>query len=816
MRLKTKLTSLFLVCGILPLCIAIACALYTANKGFDNVEVLSAKTVETQVSDQLNAVRDIKKSQIENYFGTIANQIKTFSNDRAIIDATVAFRKNFRDYNLENNITDEDVTEMREKLATYYTNEFATEYKSQNENKNPDVDSWVNQLDDEAVVFQYNYIRHNSNPLGSKHLLDKADDSNYGKTHAKYHPMVRDFLEKFGYYDIFLVDPETGDIVYSVFKELDYGTSLKDGPFSNTNFAECFAKANKSEAAEEIVLVDYKQYSPSYEAPASFIASPVFDGDKKVGILMFQMPIDYINQVMGLRSGMGNTGETYLVGNDNLMRCDSYKDPENRSIVSSFRKPEQGKVNTEAVGLALKGETATTQTVNYQGKEVLCAYTPVELLGNRWALLAEIETEEAFAGITQIASTSSAATSGLLWYSCLIGLISGLGVMCIGWVFSGRIATPIQKVADFARKIANGEFDGEDLKHTSKDETGELADSFRTMSSVLNGLTNETARLTAEAKNGNLSARGNDSQFQGCYRSLISGMNELVVAFSEPTQEIRKCMDNVANGDLTQRINGLYQGEFEELKGSINSALTKLEDALSKVSSTTADVANATTEVHSNSQKIAEGSTEQASSLEEIASSLEEMTSMTRQSTDSANEAKGLAKETRDAANTGKQSMHRMSDAIEKIKASSDEQAKIVQTIDEIAFQTNLLALNAAVEAARAGDAGRGFAVVAEEVRNLAQRSAEAARTTSEMIQSSVESSNNGVKISKEVAEILETIYGSAEKTDELVADIAAASNEQSLGIDQVNTAIGLLDSTTQKAADISQRSAETAMVIQS
>ncbi|MFH1550554.1 MAG: methyl-accepting chemotaxis protein, partial [Planctomycetota bacterium] len=218
--------------------------------------------------------------------------------------------------------------------------------------------------------------------------------------------------------------------------------------------------------------------------------------------------------------------------------------------------------------------------------------------------------------------------------------------------------------------------------------------------------------------------------------------------------------------------------------------------------------ASASGQVSSASQSLAEGASEQAAGIEETSSSLEEMSSMTKQNAANAQQANTLAKDARNVADKGSEAMGRMSKAIDDIKKSSEETSKIIKTIDEIAFQTNLLALNAAVEAARAGEAGKGFAVVAEEVRNLAQRSAEAARNTSDLIEGAVKNAENGVNISGEVAKSLEEIVSGVRKVDELLGEIAAASNEQAQGIEQVNTAVTQMDQVTQTNAANAEESA--------
>ncbi|MEM7807419.1 MAG: methyl-accepting chemotaxis protein [Planctomycetota bacterium] len=217
---------------------------------------------------------------------------------------------------------------------------------------------------------------------------------------------------------------------------------------------------------------------------------------------------------------------------------------------------------------------------------------------------------------------------------------------------------------------------------------------------------------------------------------------------------------------------------------------------------------NAAGQIASGSQSLAQGASEQAASLEETSSSLEEMSSMTRRNADSAKEATRLAGDSRTATEAGDAAVDRMGKAISEIRTSADETAKIIKTIDEIAFQTNLLALNAAVEAARAGEAGKGFAVVAEEVRTLAMRSAEAAKETSRMIEQGVEASRNGESIAVEVGQALSAINEAGSKVNGLIEEISAASQEQAQGIEQVSRAVQQMDQVTQQNAANAEESA--------
>ncbi len=288
----------------------------------------------------------------------------------------------------------------------------------------------------------------------------------------------------------------------------------------------------------------------------------------------------------------------------------------------------------------------------------------------------------------------------------------------------------------------------------------------------------------------------------------VESQRDSVMEFFDETSKI---LNNVAERDLTARMVGEYSEEFVEIKTALNTAINNLDDGFRQVASGAEQVNAAAGQISSGSQSLAEGASEQASSLQEVSSSLQEMSAMSGENAENAREAQGLADGTSASARKGVSSMERLSAAIEKIKDSADETSKIVKTIDEIAFQTNLLALNAAVEAARAGDAGKGFAVVAEEVRNLAIRSAEAAKNTANLIELSVTNSNEGVAINQEVLSNLVEISGQVEKVSSVMISIAESSAQQSLGVEQVNTSVEQMNRVTQQTAANAEESASAA-----
>lgn len=340
------------------------------------------------------------------------------------------------------------------------------------------------------------------------------------------------------------------------------------------------------------------------------------------------------------------------------------------------------------------------------------------------------------------------------------------------------------------------------------DRTKQSVASFERSRAIILKMIEETSFLTKEAKKGNIKIRGEEKSYTGDFKKLLSGMNNVLEAFSDPIDEASIVLKKIASKDLTAKMNGIYEGEFQSIKNSVNTCAENLDTGFHQVLINTEHVASASHQISQGSQQLAQVASEQASALEEINATLQEISYMTNQNASNAHEAKNLSGDAKNSAESGMQSMRRLTDAVEKIKDSSDSTAKIVKTIEEIAFQTNLLALNAAVEAARAGDAGKGFAVVAEEVRNLAMRSAEAARSTATLIEESVRNTYEGVTVNSEVLEKLEKINLMIDKVNIVVGEIAMTSDQQNQGVKQIGIALEQLNSVTQQAAANSEESA--------
>ncbi len=318
-------------------------------------------------------------------------------------------------------------------------------------------------------------------------------------------------------------------------------------------------------------------------------------------------------------------------------------------------------------------------------------------------------------------------------------------------------------------------------------------------------------KLVESVERGELRQRIEVAQFEGTYRELCEGVNRMMDGIATPLDEIARVLDLVAHGDLRQRVEGAYENDLDTLKQSVNGTIEQLSKIAVDMRTIAGHVAHASEEISSGTADLSKRTEQQAASLEETASTMEEMTATVKQNAENARQANQLAMSARSVAEKGGEVVRQAVSAMEEINKSSAKIADIISVIDAIAFQTNLLALNAAVEAARAGEQGRGFAVVASEVRNLAQRSATAAKEIKGLINDSSAKVAGGSQLVQQSGNTLSEIVASVKKVADIVGEISAASQEQSTAIEQINTSVTRMDEFTQQNSALVEETASAA-----
>ena len=317
--------------------------------------------------------------------------------------------------------------------------------------------AWNELPANKTSYLQGQYITNNPHPLGQKEELDAANDgTSYSAVHAKYHPYFRTIQRDRGYYDVFLFDND-GNLIYSVFKELDYATNLMSGEWSQTDLGNAFRAAKQSASA---TFFDYRPYAPSADAPASFMSMPIKnDAGQTSGVLVFQMPVDRLNQLMGQSAGLGETGETYIVGEDYMMRSDS-RLSETSTILSK-------KVETEAVIAALEGRSGVTEKLDYRGVPTAVSYAPFEFSGTNWAIIAQQDEAELFAPIEALKR------------QIFILIFATFAVLSLcGWLISRGIAKPITGLGKAMINVAGGDTESEVPYRKRGDEIGDMSRSL--------------------------------------------------------------------------------------------------------------------------------------------------------------------------------------------------------------------------------------------------------------------------------------------------------------------------------------------------
>ncbi|MUO77810.1 HAMP domain-containing protein [Agrobacterium vitis] len=457
-------------------------------------------------------------------------------------------------------------------------------------------------------------------------------------------------------------------------------------------------------------------------------------------------------------------------------------------------------------------------------------------LDGQKAVTAAVKVYSTYSAKTLSAARSNAIASSQLTMIALlstaaISIVVGVAVSTL--IARRGIVNPIRLLTDNMNRIAKGAL-GDAIPGTERgDEIGEMAralEIFRAnrlqmqemeaqeaaLNSQSKDLQSSISSIVASAAAGNFSQRITKSYEDADLQRFASSVNELVANVDLGVTEVRRVIAALSSSDLTQDMRGNFQGAFAELQSNVNHAMATLREAMQSIRGASGTITDNSGELSSAANQLARRTEQQAAALEETAAALEEITTTVRTSTERAHEANQMVEQTRNSAGKSGEIVRSAIDAMGRIEQSSQKISQIISVIDEIAFQTNLLALNAGVEAARAGEAGRGFAVVAQEVRELAQRSANAAREIKALINTSADEVKGGVSLVLSTGEALNEIVGLVDHVNGHVASIARAAQEQSAALAEINTSVNHMDQMTQQNAAMVEETTAASQVLAS
>jgi len=775
--------------------------------------------------NKLKVLNSAKRGEVSNYFDSLKGLLTSLANHKGTKESFLAFENGF--YKLQDELK-LNIPQIKNALKKDFEKNYLNDvnYEMPNSAQRRQISDYLPK-DNNALVAQYIFITDNSSNLGEKNNMtfNNKYDSTYMQAHKKYHQSYDKFLSSFELYDIFMVDLK-GNLIYTDFKEKDYATNLHSGVYSNTGIARVFKKAltiNESELAFD----DFAPYEPSYNSAASFIATPIYINGVKKGVLIFQMPVDRINSIMSLNgaykeAGLGDSGETYLIGMDYKMRNNSRftKDIKNKVVQDLGSTIGVWEIKTASTHAVIKGINNNGSWIidDYRGISVLSVYDTINLYNQtKWVIVAEIDEDEALQPAIDLRN--------IVIISSIFVLIIVLFILV--FFINNSVIQPLNTfqngLMDFFKYLNKESEEVPQLDDSSSNEIGKMA-------KVINeniGITKKSleedkqvieqvVQVLGEFEQGDLSQRVTLQTHNPALSQLTTLLNQMGANMESHINNILNVLEEYSNYNYLKKVDtsGIKE-HLLKLANGINSLDSAITQMLIENKQNGLTLKSKSDNLLTNVELLNTSSTDAAASLEETAAALEEITSTIISNSDNITEMSTFANKVTDAASTGEDETNKTMSAMDEINEQVTAINDSIGVIDQIAFQTNILSLNAAVEAATAGEAGKGFAVVAQEVRSLASRSADAAREIKLIVENATVKANAGKDIASNMLHSYQNLNENIDKTINLIKDVDIASKEQQMGIEQINNAVTQLDQQTQQNAAVALKTNDIALTTQ-
>lgn len=623
-------------------------------------------------------------------------------------------------------------------------------------------------LDNPAELLKADYVANNPNPIGEKHKLDAAEAPNsYNVTHKKYHAYFRNIMEARGYYDIFLIDPQ-GNLVYSVFKEADFATNLKTGEWSKTDLGNAFAGALSSDKGE-FKFYDFAPYAPSADAPASFISTPIMSGDTLLGVLAFQMPVDVLNKLMADTRGLGETGETLIIGPDLTLRNDSAFTQENDILSATF--------NTDLIAEVFDGgqESVFGITDVYRGMDMDFSATPLQFGGVTWLVIAVEALSELEAPLKVLRNE-------------VIGIIlAAVAVMAVvGYLVAKTITKPINMLVREMTDLASGNLDVALEGMKRPDEIGEMYNAV----AVFRDNAQERLRLEGKSEEERLAEANRQQKIESLITGFRDNVQTLLAAVSENTHAMEgtaSALTSVAENTSDQAATAATASE--QASGNVQTVAAAAEELASSVDEIMRQV-NQTTQVVQNATEAASSSNEKVGALAKAAMKIGDVVSLIQDIAEQTNllalnatiEAaragemgKGfavVASEVKSLANQTAKATEDISQQISAIQTETEAAVESIKSISDIMEDVNAYtaAISTAVE-----EQGSATSEISRNVQQAAMGTSEVAQNISGVTASVGETSQSASQVRSASADVAQQAQELGEEIDSFLGNVAAA-----------------------------------------